>query len=346
MRAAIIEQPRIMTVDEQAKPEAEPGGLLLRVGACAICGTDLRILNYGHHRVRLPAVIGHEIAGTVADVGSGVEGYAVGDRVVLSPPGWSCGTCRICGRGEENLCESRQALSYEYAGGFAEYVAIPSALVGNGSLHRVPADADLAHVAITEPLACCVNGQDQVRWRPDDRVLIIGGGPIGMMHSELVRSRGAEAVAMVDVSDERLRLIRSLGDVTAVDGRDPRAAEQISSWSGGFGPDVVIVATSAPAAYHQAFGVVGRGGRVLLFAGLPKDNQVLDVNMNLIHYRQLTWYGAFGSTPAHGRQALDLLLSKKVNAERLVSHRFSLDRIPEAFAAAGALVGLKVVVEP
>lgn len=347
MRAAVLEQPRIMTVRERAEPKVEPGGVVLRVGACAICGTDLRIFNYGHHRITLPAVIGHEIAGTVAEVGRGVEGYKVGERVVLSPPGWSCGTCRACKRGNENLCEDRRALSYEFPGGFAEYVAIPPPLVRNGSLHRIPDGVDLAHVAITEPLACCVNGQDQVRWRPDDRVLILGGGPIGMMHAELVRARGAESLAMADLSDERLRMVRSLEDVVAIDGRDPaRAEEEVRSWSDGYGPDVVIVAASAPAAYHQAFNLVGRGGQVLLFAGLPKDKQVLEVNMNLIHYRQLAWCGSFGSTPAHGKMALDLLLSGKVSAERLVTHRFTLGNVPEAVAVAGALVGLKVVVEP
>jgi len=349
MRAALLEQPRIITIAELPEPAPEAGGVVLRVGACAICGTDLRIYAHGHHRVALPAVIGHEIAGTISAMGEGVKGFAIGDRVVLSPPGWSCGECRICRRAEgrqENLCERRNALAYEYPGGFAEYVAVPAPLVRNGSLHTLPPEADFAEVAITEPLACCVNGQDQMRWRPDDRVLIIGGGPIGMMHAELVRARGAEALAMADLSDERLHIIGSLGDVTPIDGRDPAAEEHIRTWSGGYGPDVVIVATSAPAAYHTAFSVIGRGGQVLLFAGLPKDKQVLEVNMNLIHYQQLAWYGSFGSTPAHGAQALELLLSRSVNPARLVTHRFGLEDLPAAMAVAGALVGLKVVVQP
>jgi len=347
MRAATLDALRTVVVRDLPQPEAEPGGIVLRVRACAICGTDLRIFNHGHERVTLPAVIGHEIAGTVSSIGKGVTGYKPGDAVVLSPPGWSCGACRICRRGDENLCQQREAISYERPGGFAEHVAIPPPLVRNGSLHGVPDGTDPALVAITEPLACCVNGQDQVRWRPDDRVLIIGAGPIGMMHAELVHARGAESLAFVEVSNERLRMIGGLGDVTAIDGRDRAQADQaIASWSGGFGPDVVIVATSAPAAYHQAFDVVGRGGQVLLFAGLPKDKQVLEVNINLIHYRQLAWHGSFGSTPAHGARALALLLSKKVNAERLITHRFGLAALPEAIAVASALVGLKVVVEP
>jgi len=346
MRAAVLEQPHQIAVHEVAAPTPAPDGVVLRVGACAICGTDLRIFAYGHHRVTLPAIIGHEIAGTIAAVGSDVSGWAVGDRVVLSPPGWSCGACRACRRGQENLCEARQALSYECPGGLAELVAVPAPLVTNGSLHRLPPEADLGEMVITEPLACCINGQEQIRWRPDDRVLIIGGGPIGMMHLALVRARGADAVAMMDVADERMGMIGALRGVTALDGRDADVEERVRAWSGGSGPDVVIVAAGAPAAYHLAFAVVGRGGQVLLFAGLPRNKQVLEVNMNVIHYSQLGWHGSFGSTPRHGDEALGLLLSRKVDAAALVTHRFGLDAVPEALAVAKALIGLKVIVEP
>ncbi len=343
MRAAMLETPGSMVIRDVADPTPAPGGVVVRVAACAVCGTDVRIFNHGHHRIELPAVIGHEIAGAVAEVGAGVEGFAVGDPVVLSPPGWSCEVCRLCLRGQQNLCEERQALSYEYPGGFADLVAVPAALVRNGSLHHIPAGTDPAHVAIAEPLACCVNGQQQVRRRPDDRVLIVGGGPIGVMHSELVRAHGADSVAIADMAPERLALLEDLG-VTAIDARDD-AADRIREWCNG-GPDVTIVCASSPSAYELAFETAGRCGHVLLFAGLPKDRQVLDVNMNVIHYRQLAWYGSFGSTAEQGRRALELLATRQVDAETLVTHRFGLDEIPTAMAAAQALTGLKVVVEP
>lgn len=346
MRAAVLERPQQIALRDVPDPVPERGGVVLRVEACAVCGTDVRIYTFGHARITLPAVIGHEIAGTVVEAGEDVDGYAVGDAVVLSPAGWSCGECRICRRGQENLCGNRVALSYEYPGGFAEYVAVPAPLVANGSLHRVPSEADPAEVAITEPLACCINGQEQVRWRPDDRVLVIGAGPIGVMHAELVRARGAEAVAVMDVSDRRLDVARSLAGVTAIDGRAQDAEDRVAEWSGGDGPDVVIVATSAPDGYRTAFAVAGRCGQVLLFAGLPKDRSVLDVDMNVIHYRQLAWYGSFGSTPAQGDRALRLLLARDVDPGRLVTHRFGLDALPAAVEAAKSLAGLKVVVEP
>lgn len=345
MRAALLEAPHRIAVREIDDPKPPPGGVVLRVGACAVCGTDVRIYRHGHHRIALPAVIGHEIAGEVAAVGDGVDAWKPGEPVALSPPGWSCGTCRLCIRGQENLCESRRALSYEFPGGFAEYVAVPEPLVTNGSLHRVPDDTDVAHVSITEPLACCINGQEQVRWRPDDRVLIIGGGPIGVMHSELVRARGAESVAIMDVAHQRLALIRELlPHVTPIDG-NADAVERIRDWSSG-GPDVVIVCTSQPAAYECAFEIAGRCGQVLLFAGLPKDRQAMFVDMNVIHYRQLAWYGSYGSTTDQGRKALNMLLSGAVDPKLLVTHRFSLDRIPDAMNAAQELTGLKVVVQP
>jgi len=291
-------------------------------------------------------VIGHEIAGHVEAVGPGVDGYSAGESVVLSPPGWSCGECRICLRGQENLCGSRRALSYEFPGGLAEYVAVPAALVSNGSVHKAPTGTDMASVSIAEPLACCINGQEQLRRRPDDRVLIVGAGPIGMMHLELVRAYGAEAVAMADVSDERLRIAASSGDVDVFDARSADLAQQVADWSDGYGPDVAIVAASSPEACGTAFSVVGRCGQVLLFAGLPKDRQMLEVDMNDLHYRQIACYGCFGSTPAQGDEALRLLVSGDVDPARLVTHRYGLESIGEAIEVAGALTGLKVVALP
>ncbi len=346
MRAAMLEAPRTMAIRNVSDPVPEAGGVILKVGACAICGTDVRIYNHGHKRITLPAIIGHEIAGTVVAIGANVTTYAPGDLVALSPPGWSCGVCRNCRRGQENLCGDRQALSYEYPGGFAEYVAVPAPLVTNGSLHPIAESTDLAHAAITEPLACCINGQQQVHWRPDDRVLIIGGGPIGIMHSELVRARGAESVAIIDVAEPRLSMIRqNLPDVVAIDGRE-NAVERIRDWSNGDGPDVVIVCTSSASAYSLAFETAGRCGQVLLFAGLPKDGSVLQVDMNAIHYRQLAWYGSFGSMPQQGAEALRLLTSGKVNPARIVTHRFPLAEIGAAMETAQSLSGLKIVIQP
>lgn len=346
MRAAMLEAPRHMAIREVPDPVPESGGVVLKVRACAICGTDVRIYNHGHKRITLPAIIGHEIAGTVVSVGAGVTTFAPGDTIALSPPGWSCGVCRTCRRDQENLCGDRQALSYEYPGGFAEYVAVPAPLVNNGSLHSIVESADFAHAAIAEPMACCINGQQQVRWRPDDRVLIIGGGPIGIMHSELVRARGAESVAMIDVAEQRLEMIReNLPGVVAIDGRE-NAAEKIREWSDGDGPDVVIVCTSSASAYTLAFEVAGRCGQVLLFAGLPKDGSVMQVDMNEIHYRQLAWYGSFGSTPQQGAEALNLLMSGKVSPARIVTHRFPLDEIGVAIETAQSLDGLKIVIQP
>jgi L-iditol 2-dehydrogenase len=346
MRAGMLDAPQTMVIRELPDPVPEPGGVVLRVGACAVCGTDVRIFNHGHHRIELPAVIGHEIAGTVAALGTGVSGYSVGDTVVLSPPGWSCESCRMCLRGQGNLCEHRQALSYEYPGGFADYVAVPPPLVANGSLHRLDEGIDLAHVAIAEPLACCINGQEQVRWRPDDRVLIIGGGPIGNMHAALVRSRGAEALAIADVAEPRLDTVRrNLSDVTAID-VNTDAQAKITDWAGGSGPDVTIVCTSSTSAYELAFATAGRCGQVLLFAGLPKGQQIMNVDMNQIHYRQLAWYGSFGSMPHQGKAALDMLLSRAVDPELLVTHRYGLSQIPDAISTAQSLAGLKVIIEP
>ena len=344
MKAAVFLEPGRLVVTDRDDPVPEPGGLVLRIEACALCGTDLRVFRHGHRRISPPAIIGHEIAGTVAELGEGVSGYQEGDLVVLAPPAWSCGSCRRCLRGRENLCEQRRALAYELPGGLAEKAAIPEPLVSGGCLHHVPLGTDPAEVAVAEPLACCINGQSRLAAPADARAVVIGAGPIGLMHALLLKARGLKNIAVADSVISRLERAGAIEGLRPVNIGTGVFSDQAGC--GSDGADLVIVAASSGDAYRSAFEIVGRGGEVLLFAGLPASEQEMAIDMNRIHYKELAWYGSFASMPEQGREALRLLTTGPPEFSRLVTHRFPLDDVEEAFRAAGSLEGLKVVVQP
>ena len=346
MKAAVYMEPGCLAINDVDDPVPGPGGLVLDVDACAICGTDLRIYRHGHHRISPPAIIGHEIAGSVAALGEGVTGWRVGDHVVLAPPAWSCGSCRACLGGKENLCEHRRALAYELPGGFAEKVAVPAPLVAGGCLHSLPEGTDPAIAAITEPLACCINGQKHLNMKADARAIVIGAGPIGLMHALLLKGKGVREIGIIDKLAVRIDRVTGSDSFMAFDGGNAGLADQVSAWSGGCGADLVVVAASSPDAYRSAFELVGRGGAVLLFAGLPFSQQEMLIDMNMIHYKELALYGSFASMPDQSREALETLTTGPPEFADLVTHSFPLDGIEEAFRTAGSLEGLKVVVRP
>jgi len=191
--------PGDIRIEELPVPRPGPGEITIRVRACSICGTDLKISRHGHHRIRPPRVLGHEIAGEVAELGAGVRGLAVADRVqVISAI--PCGQCADCRRGRETVCAGQQTLGYHHDGGFAEYLKVPSAALAAGGVNLLPEGTGFAEASVTEPLACVLNGQELVGVGSGDVVVVVGTGPAGCLQARLARSRGAAQVLMVGVS--------------------------------------------------------------------------------------------------------------------------------------------------
>ena len=198
MKAAVYYGPRDVRVETVPMPTAGPGEVVLRVLRCSVCGTDKRIFLYGQKNVVPPTVTGHEIVGTVHEVGSGVDAeIAIGRKVVVATV-VGCGKCIYCQRKQYNLCDSFTALGYDYAGGFAEYVKIPAAAVAQGNIILVPPAMALERAALVEPLSCCLNGQEYLNAQPGDRALVLGAGPIGLMHAAILKARGCDPVIVTD----------------------------------------------------------------------------------------------------------------------------------------------------
>jgi L-iditol 2-dehydrogenase len=245
------------------------------------------------------------------------------------------------------VCERLTAIGYHYDGGFAEYLVVPELVLRVGGLNRIPEHVSFEEAAMTEPLACVLNGQELARVGPGDDVVVIGSGPIGCLHVRLARALGAARLIVIEQSAERLALaverVRPDLAILAPD-QDPIGA--VSEFTDGRGADVVLVAAASGRAQQQALEMAAPRGRVSLFAGLPKDAPMIELDANQVHYRELSVVGAAGSTPTHNAAALALIARGEVPVRDLITHRMPLERVHEAIAGVRNGTGIKYVIEP
>lgn len=342
MKAAVLHAPDVLRLEALDQPRLDAGDILLRVRAATICGTDIRIFRGRKTAgVRYPSVIGHEFVGEIVETG-GRDGLRAGERVAICPA-IPCGHCRLCLAGRENLCPDRVGAGYEIDGGFAEYFRLPAAAFGAGIVHKLPRDMDVEVAALAEPLACVINGQNQAAVGADDVVAILGAGPIGLLHLLLARLRGAARVLVCDPNAHKRDLALQLGADAVFDARRDDVAAEIKAATGGVGADVAICAVGRSELARLATDLVALGGRVNLFAGFSKG-ETADMDVNAIHYNEIALTGASGHSRADFADAFELLASGKLDPSPLITHRFDLDDIEAAFAAAEGREAIKVCV--
>lgn len=347
MLAAVYHGPKDLRLENVPEPSIGPGDLLMKVMAAGICGTDLRIVRGDHRRfpmgtVRIP---GHEIVGTIEEVGSKVKRYAAGE-VVFIAPNIGCGHCRECVSGNTNLCVSFEAMGITLDGGFAEYLRVPATAVLQGNVMPLNAGVDPAAAAMIEPFACVLRGQDAVRILPGEVVLVMGAGPIGVMHVKLARLRGAGKILVSEPVPRRAAQISSMGADRVVDPAEEDLAAIVAEETRGRGADVVIVAAPAHSAQESALHLAGVGGRILFFGGLPKDRPSIAFDSNLVHYRELVVTGTTACSTGDCLRATEIVNSGRIDLSDVVSHRFPLAAAADAFAAAESRDSLKVILEP
>ncbi len=348
MKAAVIKQPGVIAVEDVPTPAPGPGEVLLKVEACALCGTDQRVLS-GEKHVDVP-IVGHEIAGTAAALGAHVAGIIKGARYIVQTV-IGCGACCMCRRHRENLCEKGFiAMGYQFNGGFAEYILMPRVAVAQGCLIPIPADFPAETGTLIEPLSCCVNGMKYIPMEQTEHVVIFGGGIIGVLNGLVARARGAGKVTIMDVSQPRLDLLKKLGLPFdhLVNTSQVKPADWVKAATGGRGVDAVVVAASVKALVAQGMGLLRRAGHLSIFAGMPKSDPLEAIDLNQIHYRELNLHGANSSALADYLAARDFLVSGKIDGRPLVTHRFPLDRFHEAVKVQSdpAQGSLKVIVIP
>jgi L-iditol 2-dehydrogenase len=346
MRAAVLQDLGRIVVEEAPTPEdVGDEEVLVRVRACAVCGSDVRIFRHGNPRVTPPAIIGHEIAGEVVKVGAAVAKFEPGDRVATGAD-VPCGVCEWCARDMCTNCATNYALGYQFPGGFAQYLRLNATTVRYGPVHHIPEGLSFEEATLAEPLACCLNGLERAAFRPGESLVIIGAGPAGCLMADLAKALGAGRVILAQRSLKRLEVAKHSRADALVSTTEEDLRERVRQETGGEGVDIAVVACASVEAQEQAPHLLRNRGRVNFFGGLPRGSRPAHVDSNLVHYKELCLTGSHGSTPHQHRVALGLIGSGQVKVGYLITHRFPLDQVEEALRVVEEREGMKVIVAP
>lgn len=341
MRATTLTDVGSIEVQERDQPIADDDELLVQVGACGVCMTDYHMF-HGSFAAETPLVLGHESAGTVAEVGTDVTSYEPGDRVAINPT-IPCNACTYCKRGETHLCEHNTSIGGAadsvIDGAFAEYVRVPQTNVEE--IGEMPFE----RAALAEPLACGLHGVDQVDCKPGDSVAIIGAGPIGLLLLQAFRNVGAAPIVVSEPDEKRRELAADFGADAVVDPEaddDPVAAIQAAA---GRPVDIGVEAIGLVPTIEQANAVTGKGGSTLLF-GVPDQEARMEINPFDVFFDEVGYRGSYSLTTEDFERAVTLLQHGRIEADSLVTDRIGLEELPMAFEHMENAVGLKHVVIP
>lgn len=344
MKAAVLSAPNQIACATVAEPALNKGDMLVKVRAATLCGTDLRIYRGKKTAgIRYPSIPGHEFAGEVLESG-GNDQFHTGQRVTVCPA-YPCGTCPACLSDAENLCSNLQAMGYQLEGAFADYVVVPARGVRSGHVLSLPDHLSYEDAAMAEPLACVINGQQQVNIQKGDTVVVLGAGPIGLLHVKLARHAGAGKIIVSQRSAFRRDAAMLAGADVAIDPGQEDVTARVRQETAGRGADVVICAIGVAALANDALHMVRPRGRVNLFAGFSKG-EMAALDVNALHYNEVFVSGAFGLTRKQFAQALHLISEGHVDVKPLISHRFALEQIGEAFEVAEQGHAIKVAITP
>ncbi|MDG6916705.1 MAG: alcohol dehydrogenase catalytic domain-containing protein [Nitrososphaerota archaeon] len=336
MKAVLMKEGGGTGVVDAPEPEPPVGGLLVRMGACGLCGTDIEKIR-GEYTASQP-VLGHEAVGTVSKVGEGAKGYAVGDRVFPHHhvPDYSC---YLCMSGNETMCD-RYKGSNLVPGGFSELFAVPKWNVDRGGVLKLPAGMSFETASLIEPLACCVRAVRKCHVEPGESVLVVGAGPVGMMHALLLAP--TNRVVVSDVAEWRLSYAERAGVAGVLNAATEDVQAEVRAETDGRGADVAIVASGSKGAIIQGLRSVRKGGRICLF-GVPTRRTVLDYDISDLYNSEQEVRTSYGATETDTKAALRVLESRGAEFGALVTHRFPLAGFQKALDAASGGTAMKVV---
>lgn len=340
MKQVILKEPGTIEFRDVPVPEPSDGEVVVKISAALTCGTDLKAYVRGHSLIPMPGPFGHEYAGTIARAGRGVEDFREGDHVmgVHSAP---CGKCPYCRKNIFNLCTA--LMTDKALGAFAEYLLLPGHVVRQ-NLFLKPASISFDEAALLEPFSCVVHPYGKLRLEEIDSALVIGAGPIGLMHLAYMKSKGIKTVVS-DFFDERLALAEGMGADRAVSA-DVRATEKtIGELTGGMGVDLVVECTGQIRAWESAVQYVRRGGSVVLFGGCPAGTTAA-FDTHRLHYDELTVLGSFHYSPQDVKDAYHVLAYRLIDLSPLLSGSFPLHEIEKAFMLLEQGRGIKYALKP
>ena len=339
MKCAMYYNNRDVRFEEIPIPKIRPDELLVQMHACGICGSD--VLEW--YRIKkAPLVLGHEMTGEIVKVGKNVKRYKVGDRVFVSHH-VPCDTCHYCLNGHYTVCDTLRKTNFD-PGGFAEFIRIPGINVDRG-VFLLPDKISYEEGTFIEPLACVLRGQKTAHIQPGQTVFIIGGGIAGLLHLKLARALGASSVVVTDINKKRLLFAEQFGAKVAFLA-DDNIPEHLKEANNGRLADIVIVAAGVIEAIRMACKTIDRGGTVLIFA--PTEPGV-DISLPLydIWNDGITITTSYAGSPLDISQAIELIRSKNIIVQDMITHRFPLERAGEGFSLVErAQDSIKVIIEP
>lgn len=346
MKAAVLKGIENLEMEDISRPTPSPQEILVKVKACSICGTDIRVYHHGHKHMRFPRITGHELSGEIVEIGKRVEGHNLGEKVAIAPA-IPCGRCYYCRRGIQSMCVNLTAIGYHYDGGFAEFMIVPEDAVRNGCVNTIPSELSFEEAALAEPLACAINGQQLSQIGLGNTVVVVGAGPLGCIHLQLAKAKGASRTILVELSRERIDFAKKFAfpDIV-INPSSENAIQRIKEETKGRGADRIIVSCPSGKAQEESLSMVAPRGIINFFGGLPLDNPFIKFNSNLVHYGEFYVVGTHGSAPYHNELALSLISQGKVRIKELISHRLPLERLEEGLALAESKKGMKVLINP
>ena len=345
MKAAVLKSPKTLELRDIPEPAVPEDGIVVEIKACGICGSDLRRWKEGPPPGSKGVTPGHEAAGIVVETGPDCSGFKKADFVAIAPD-IHCGDCYYCRKELYNLCDDLKFLGVTpgLPGGFAERMALTGEILTNGIVNKMPDGLSFEHAAVSELCNSVLATHEKAGTSDKDTVVVIGAGPAGCLHVAVAKRRGAR-VCVLEISETRRRIVGKFGPDLVLDASSGDIVGEIKRFTGGVGADIVVCAN--PVAQTQQLGVemVRKGGRVVLFGGLPRANPMTTLDSNLIHYGEIQVVGAFSYHPRFHKLALRLLADGKLPADSLITHTFELDKINEAYDTAASGEALKVIIK-
>ncbi|TAL23328.1 MAG: hypothetical protein EPN94_09615 [Nitrospirae bacterium] len=356
MKANILVKPGQIELQEIKIPKQSRNELLIKIKAALTCGTDLKAFVRGHPVIPMPGVFGHEFSGIVEAIGKGVRGFKKGDPVmaVHSAPCLKCGYCK---KELYNLCEN--IMDEKVLGAFAEYILLPEHIVKQNVFHK-PKNLTFEEAAFLEPLSCVVHGMQGLNIKKGDKALIIGAGPIGLLHLLLLKNKGADVI-ISGLEKKRLALARKLGAAATVipknnppsppfnkggmGGFSEKIKIEIDKFTNGLGVDYVFECTGQPDVWQKSVNYLRRGGTVILFGGCKSGTNVT-YDTGRLHYDELTLRGVFHFTPDDVKEAYNLLKTGRIKVSKLISRKYSLNETEKAFQKLSKGEGIKYAIIP
>ena len=348
MLAAVWHGPNDLRLEKRPLPKVLPGTVLVKVQACAICGSDLRIIGDGNSRINPPHILGHEISGEIVELGEGVQNYSLGDRVSTGAD-IPCGECYHCRTGQPNCCDTNLAIGYQFDGGFAEYILLDPLVVKYGPMRKFGKELSWNNASLAEPLACCINGYERAFYNKNSggTVVIFGAGPIGLMLLMLgISYFNVDRTVVVEPSENRRQLASKLGADLVINPDKIDPVESVMDFTNQQGANLIFTACPVIETHTQAIKIVAKRGVVNLFGGVAKTELPISLLSNFIHYREAYITGSHGSTPRQHSMALDLIERKIIDISKIVSNTVNLSNIHEGFAIASSGNSAKVIIKP